>query len=239
MDELPLAYIEIDAEGRIIRANRAAIALNHPEQGQLVGLTGWDLMAVDEKDFSHAAFSAHMASGDDPQVTLRSLFDRSGKFNTYQLHRSVMRDANGNPTGMRIVCVDVTEATKNLDEARHACQWLESAMGAVTDAMILTDILGVVRSINPAAEELAGYSAAELTGKIIEDVVPIIAYEPFDDAPLNRRAAIERRCKGIATLLNREHQRIKVDFSSSPIVDKDNNSVVGVVAVLRKIDDAG
>jgi PAS domain S-box-containing protein len=238
IDELPLAYIEIDAKGRITRANRAAIALNHPEQGQLVGLTGWDLMAVDEKDSSHADFQAYMQSNDDPPVTSRSLFDRSGKFRTYRLYRNLMRDANGKPCGMRIVCVDVTEVTRNLEETRIARRWLESAMGAVADAVILTDILGAVRYLNPAAKELTGYSAAELTGQIIEDVVPIVAYQPIDGAPLNRRAAIEKRCKGIATLLNREHQEIKVEFRSSPIVDADSDSVVGVAAVLRRTDDA-
>jgi len=239
IDELPLAYIEIDSEGRITRANRAAIALNHPEQGDLVGLSGWDLMAADEKDFSRAAFDAHIESGDDPPVTSRSLFDRSGKFRTYQLHRSMMRDAKGIPGGMRIVCVDVTEATKDLEEERHARQWLESAMGAVADAVILTDILGVVRSLNPAAEQLTGFASEELMGKIIEEAVPILAYQPLDGVALTRRSAIESRRRGIATLLNREGNTIKVEISTAPILDKSNGSVVGLVAILRKLNDAG
>jgi PAS domain S-box-containing protein len=236
IDELPLAYIEIDAEGRITRANRAAIALNHPEQGDLVGLTGWELMAVEEKDFSHAAFRAQMESGDDPPVISRSLFDRSGRFRTYQLHRGLMRSADGRPAGMRIVCLDVTEATRSLEETRRASHWLESAMGAVADAVILTDILGVVRSLNPAAEELTGFSVAELTGKIIEEAVPLLAFQAFDGVPLNRRSAIEKNCKGIATLLNRTGNEVKVEISTSPIVDKEKDSVVGVVAILRKIE---
>ena len=47
----------------IMRANPAALALHHPGQGDLVGRSGWDLIAVDEKDFSSAAFLSLMASG--------------------------------------------------------------------------------------------------------------------------------------------------------------------------------
>ena len=50
IDHLPLPYVEMDARGIITRANRAALALHHPEQGDLIGRSGWDMMAIDEKD---------------------------------------------------------------------------------------------------------------------------------------------------------------------------------------------
>ena len=33
IDELPLPYVEIDAHGIVTRANRATLAVHHPEQG--------------------------------------------------------------------------------------------------------------------------------------------------------------------------------------------------------------
>ena len=63
IDDLPLPYIEIDARGFIVRANRACLALHDPRQGELVGRSSWDLMAADEKDVSSAAFLSVMASG--------------------------------------------------------------------------------------------------------------------------------------------------------------------------------
>jgi len=236
MDELPLAYIEIDAQGVITRANRAAIALHHPAHGQLVGKNGWDLMALDEKVISHAAFSAQMQSGMPPPMITRNIFDRSGSFRTYQLHRSLIRDDRGNPVGMSMVAVDVTETMEELDEARRARQWLESAMASVTDAIVITDILGVVRAVNPAAEELFGFSATELTGKVIEEIVPLLDYRSDDGAPFNRRAVIDRASKGTATLLCRNHRVIKVRISTSPVVDQTSKSVMGVVALLRTLE---
>jgi PAS domain S-box-containing protein len=236
IDALPLPYAEVDAGGIIIRANRAALALHHPEQGDLIGKSGWDLMACREKDFSSAAFLSQMASGADPPVIIRSLFDRSGSFRTYQMHRSFIRDAGGNPAGMRIIFVDVTDALKQLDETRLALQWFEKAIASLADAVVLTDPLGFVRTVNHAAEEMFGWAAQDLTGKVIEDVIPILAYEPIDGPPLDRRVAIEKQCKGIATLLTRQHLEVRFEMSTSPILDENSGSVIGVAAVLRRLD---
>ncbi len=238
IDEMSLAYLEVDADGLITRANRAALALHHPDHGDLLGKKGWDLMAFDEKVFSRAAFSAQMQSGMQPPVITRSIFDRSGSFHAYQLHRSLIRDAAGNPSGMSMVAVDVTEMTETLDEARRARQWLENAMAAVADAVVLTDILGVVRAVNPAAEKLFGFNSSELTGRVIEETVPMLDFQSDDGSPLNRRIVIERTCKGTATLVCRDHREVKVHITTSPVVDRGSSSVIGVVAFLRKSDAA-
>jgi PAS domain S-box-containing protein len=234
IEEMPVAYLEIDTQGLITRANRAALALHHPDHGELVGKTGWDLMAFDEKVFSHAAFSAQIQSGMKPPVITRNIFDRSGSFRTYQLHRSLMRDAEGNPKGMSMVAVDVTEMTEALDEARRARHWLESALASVADAVVLTDILGVVRAVNPAAEELFGFKSSELAGRVIEEAVPMLDYHSDDGSPLNRRIVIERTCKGTATLVCRNHREVMVRITTSPVVDQRSGSLIGVVAFLHR-----
>jgi PAS domain S-box-containing protein len=235
IDTLPLPYAELDARGIIIRANRAALALHHPEQGDLIGKSGWDLMAGGEKNFSSAAFLSQMASGDDPPVIIRSLFVRSGSFRTFQMHRSFIRNADGRPAGMRITFVDVTESTKQLDLARLALEWFENAIASLPDAVVLTDPLGFVRTVNRAAEELLACTAQQLTGGIIEEVVPIAAYDPVEGPPLDRRTAIEGHCKGIATLLTRDGSQLRVEINTAPILDKDSGAVIGVAAILRKL----
>jgi len=238
IDALPLPYAEVDARGIIIRANHAALALHHPEQGDLIGKSGWDLMALDEKIFSHAAFSAQMQSGMEPPVITRNIFDRSGSFRTYQMHRSFIRDAQGNPAGMRMVLVDITDSIQQLDETRLTLKWLENTFASLADAVVLTDPLGFVRTVNRAAEELFGCTAQELVGRIIEEAIPLLAYEPVDGPPLDRRTAIERHCEGNAALLTRDGSRVRVEISSSPILDKDSGSVIGVAAILRKLGAA-
>lgn len=238
IDELPLPYLEIDAHGLITRANRAAIALHHSGQGSLIGKLAWDMLAGDERDCSHAEFAAQVKTAGEPPVITRNIFDRSGKFRTYQLHRSLIRDAHGSPIGMRMIGVDVTETAQALSDALRTCQWLQSAMESLTEAVFLVDALGVIRSINTAAEKLSGFTADELTGKTIEEVSPLVHYEPLDGIPFSHLAAIERPCRGIATLLSRDCQQVRVEMSTSPIIDNVSGSVTGIVAILRPIDQA-
>jgi PAS domain S-box-containing protein len=234
IDDLPLPYVEIDTRGVITRVNQATRALHHPAQGQLIGRSIWDLIAFDERDASHSSFRALIESGGDPPAITRNIFDRSGSFRTYQLHRSLIRDSQRNPAGMRIVGVDVTRSMKALDDARSTHRWLENAMASVSEAIFLVDTLGVIRSMNAAAETLSGFKAQELIGKAVEEASPLLDYQPLDGPPFTHLAAIRRPCRGIATLRNRQREEVKLEMSTSPIVDQASGSVIGVAAILRK-----
>lgn len=235
IDHLPLPYVEIDARGIITRANRATLALHHPEQGELIGRSGWDLMAIDEKDRSSAAFHSLMASDEEAPVICRSIFDRSGRFRTYEMHRTMIRTSGGRPAGMRMICVDVTERKNALEEAQQTCQWLENAMHSVAEAVILTDALGVIRSVNPAAERLSGWSANELMGMAIDEILPVQP-RPCGGSVLDLQVMLQLPFSGSATVMTREWHQVKVEISTSPILDKNNGSVSGVAAILRRAE---
>ena len=93
IDELPLPYIELDAHGVITRANRATLALHPLDRGELIGQIAWDLMAADEKEPElRCLLLERWRQARQPAVVRRSLYDRSGQFRTYEMHRSLVRD---------------------------------------------------------------------------------------------------------------------------------------------------
>ena len=47
--------------------------------------------------------------------------------------------------------MDVTEAHLAQEEARNAQLWLESILDSLAEAVIVTDALGFIRNVNPAA----------------------------------------------------------------------------------------
>ena len=51
--------------------------------------------------------------------------------------------------------------------------------------------------------------------------------------------ALESRTKGIATLLDRERRELRVEISTSPIIDKESGFTTGVVTLLRRVEEAG
>ncbi|MGA7342901.1 MAG: PAS domain-containing protein [Terracidiphilus sp.] len=237
IDELPVSYMELDERGVVTRANRATMALHPPAQGALVGRLAWELMATDEKDPSFAAYMSLMESGDDPPVVRRSLFDRSGQFRTYEMHRSLIRDREGKPCGMRMVSIDVTDTLRALEEARQTRRWLENAMESVAEAVILTDALGFIRSLNPALEELLGWKAAELMGKVVERVIPIVSFTATSSNRFSYNAALQQRLKGIAKVIDREGRELRLEMSTAPLVDKASGFTSGVVTILRRVDE--
>jgi len=236
IDDLPLAYIEMDVHGIITRANRAARTLHPYDRGELMGKLAWDFMAADEKDPSFAAYCTTIVNGETPAVVRRSLYDRSGEFRTYELHRSLVRDDEGVPAGMRMLFVDVTEAKKALEDAQRTSLQLQSVMDSMGEAVIVTDSVGFISAANPAAEALLGWRAADLAGRLIEEGVPILAYLSGDRSELDFALSLERRTKGLATILDRNQREMHVEIGTSPVFEKETGSTTGVVLVLRRLE---
>jgi PAS domain S-box-containing protein len=239
LEELPVAYIELDAEGLVICANRAARALYPREHGEIAGKFLWTLMPAAEKKLSRAAFFKIMESGENPPPIRRTAYTSAGEYRTFELHRSLIRDAQGRPSGVRWVSFDVTEAQLAHEEAHQARQWLESVLESIAEAVIVTDALGFLRTVNRAAEELLGWKAEELIGKMVEEGLPLLSYSSADQRPLTHRIALEGRTKGIATVLDRARREMRVEISTSPIVDKERGFTTGVASVLRRVEEAG
>jgi PAS domain S-box-containing protein len=236
MDALPIAYAELNEAGVFTRANRRACLLLQLQKEEIVGSCVWDIVAADELKMSRESFFAAMHSRGELPPIRRTLYSGNGGFRVYDLHRSRIHDARGRPIGLRYAAIDVTESRLALEEAQQARTWLESVMHSVAQAVIVTDALGFIRLVNPAAEEISGWAARDLTGRAFERKVPILAYQPSDNIPFSHRIGIERQCKGIATFLSREHKEVKVEMTTSPVIDKGTGSVSGVVVLLRKAD---
>ncbi len=235
INELPLPYIEMDDHGIVTRANRATLELHPAERGDLIGNMAWDLMALDEKEASCAAYMSHMETGEEPPIARRSLYDVSGQFRTYELHRSLMRDAAGRPTGMRMICVNVTEMQQALEEALRKRHWLEIVLESMPQGVIVTDALGLIRYVNPAMEELFGWKASELEGKMVDQALALVSFEAKDATSLDFTFTLENRASGIATILDREGKQVQVAISTSPMMNMELGLTVGVVGMMHKV----
>jgi PAS domain S-box-containing protein len=235
IEELPVPYIEIDRNGIITYANRATLALHPPERGSLIGAMAWGLMATSDMEKSCAAYFALMESGDTPPPVHRSLYDCSGEFRDYIMHRSFIHDAEGNRIGMRLACMDVTVANRNLEEAERVRDWMENVFESAPDAILVTDAIGFVISFNPAVEALLGCGPDDLTGQLIEDVIPVLDYSSSENDTLCHNLVLEQPTRGVATIVDHHNAKIQVEIATAPIVDKDNYFTTGVVGILRRI----
>jgi PAS domain S-box-containing protein len=236
IEQLPIAYVEIDAEGRITRSNRAARAMHSPAEEEIAGMHVWEFSPQGHAEADRKSFLAMMSSGVEPPTIRRSLY-ANGEFRTYELHRTFIRDAEERAVGVRGVTFDVTEAENAHEEAHQARIWMESVLDSMAEAIVITDALGFIRSVNPATEALFGWTGAELKGKVIEKAFPLLDYFSESRVPLSFNMALQSGSRGIATFLDRERRELRVEISTSPVVDKEKGFTIGVVSVMRRIDD--
>lgn len=143
------------------------------------------------------------------------------------------------PSGEIVAIFDDVTAQKEAEEAL----WQEKEKAQVTldsigDAVITTDLHGLVDYFNPMAERLTGWIARAAQGKSIEDVFPIINEENGKtvENPL-QRCLREGRIVGLANhtvLIHSDGHRIPIEDSAAPIRDH-NGKVVGSVLVFHDV----
>lgn len=237
VDDLPIAYLDMNTEGVITYANRAARHLYPIPEGELVGKYVWDLLPVDEKELSRDSLLAMIRSGEDPPVIRRSIYTRTGEYRANDVHRNLVRDGQGRTVGIRCAFVDVTETQIALDEAQRACAWMESIIASMAEALIVTDALGLIRIVNPAAEALLGWKPGELKGEVIEKALPLLAYRSAGPSRLDFSSALRGHHKGIATILDRKRRQLTVKISTSPIVDTKSGFTAGVVSIMCRVEE--
>lgn len=230
--DLPVAYTEIDAEGIIRVANDAACRLFEVSAEELIGHCVWEFVPRDEAQRDRMEFFRALHSERELEPIRRSLYTARGGYRTHELHRRILRDGNGAPVGISSVTFDVSEAEAAHRESKQARMWLESAMAAISQAVVVTDALGFVRYINPAAERLTSWQSAELQGQQFEKGMPILKAVSKSGKPLSFRMTLLEPWHGDVELLTRERKAVAVWLSASPIVDSETGYTSGLVIVL-------
>ena len=82
---------------------------------------------------------------------------------------AVIRDANGRGILMHGVNFDITEQRRGSE----AQQQMAALVQSTSDAIITKDLQGIIRSWNPAAEDMLGYTAEEIIGQPVTCLIPV------------------------------------------------------------------
>jgi len=93
---------------------------------------------------------------------------KDGRLVDISLTVSPIRDASGRIIGASKIARDIRDQKLAAVAALHLAALVQSS----DDAIVSKDLNGIVRSWNPAAERLFGYSAAEMIGQSITRIVP-------------------------------------------------------------------
>ncbi len=124
--------------------------------------------------------------------------------------------------------------------ARQRAETLSFILANVGDAVITTDVLGNVSSLNPVAESLTGWTRSEATGQPLTQVFRIVHEEtrqPIDNPA--SRVLREHRASGVTNhtlLISRQGRELPIDDSAVPILDG-AGATTGAVLIFHEISE--
>jgi len=112
--------------------------------------------------------------------------------------------------------------------------WLENLLQSVGEAVIATDEKGLVKFMNPTAEEMTGWTVAEASGRGILEIFPLFdpkTRQPIENPAIqalkeNRVIELDER----VVLRAKDGSEIEITDSAAPIKDN-NGNLSGVVVV--------
>ena len=130
----------------------------------------------------------------------------------------------------------MVETKQAMEAFRDSEETLRTTLHSIGDAVISTDMDGLVAAMNPVAESLTGWSEKEATGQALEAVFRIIneqTRQPVESPVIN--VLRSDHIVGLANhtlLIARDGREIPIADSGAPIRD-DAGEITGVVLVFR------
>lgn len=154
-----------------------------------------------------------------------------------KLARSHAERAETLTTTLAASQADLHRTLRDLHASREL---LGTTLKSIGDAVISTDIGGIVTFMNEVAESLTGWKSDEARGQPIAEIFPLLD-EKSRSAAENPivRALRENRIVGLANhtlLVQRDGAEIPIDDSAAPIRDG-SGDLVGAVVVFRDVSD--
>ncbi|MBV9126247.1 MAG: PAS domain S-box protein, partial [Planctomycetes bacterium] len=140
-----------------------------------------------------------------------------------------IRGEDGTVAGVVLVFRDVTEARRAMEARLHLAALVESS----DDAIISTNLEGVIISWNQGAQRLYGYSPEEIIGQPLTTLVP-------PDHPNEVPETLERIRRGEriehseTTRVHKDGHRIEVSLTISPIKNAEGE-IAGMSKIARDI----
>jgi PAS domain S-box-containing protein len=148
-----------------------------------------------------------------------------------------MRDAKGDIVGYEGINLDITERKRIEEERRETNEFFRNLIESSVDGIIATDMKGNIFIFNKGAEDLTGYSASEVIGKLhITELYPKgMAKEIMENLRSPDHGGVGKLTPLQLTVLNNAGEQVPIQLSAALIYDRSHKEVatVGIFTDLR------
>jgi PAS domain S-box-containing protein len=233
IEALPVAIYATDAEGRITYFNAAAAKLwgRTPDLGEDMWCGSWRLFRMDGTAMAHddCPMAVVLKTG-KPVRGHEAIAERpDGSRFPFIPYPTPMFDAAGKLIGAVNLLMDTTGRENDARASRHLAAIVESS----EDAVISKNMDGVIQSWNAAAERMFGYTAPEIVGRSVLNLIPPERHHEEDE--ILRRLRLGERLEHFETVRRaKDGSLIDVSLTVSPIKDASGN-IAGASKIVRDI----
>jgi PAS domain S-box-containing protein len=153
------AVIAKSLEGRITSWNRGAERLFGYRAEQVLGKSIRLLIPPDRQEEEDRTLAA-IRRGEKVEHYESVRLTSEGRLIDVSITSSPIRDSSGQIVGASKIARDITDRKRAEEQLRLQA----AALSSTANAVVITDPAGAIRWVNPAFEQLTGYSAAEAVG---------------------------------------------------------------------------
>lgn len=229
-----ISVLLISREGRVVFANQTCCTMVGWETADLVARRLDELVHPDDREASRRDLNAIATSAAGKLDFERRYVHRDGRVLWAKGSVSLLRDKEtGEPLMLAYVLGDVTAAREGaLDRER-----LHLTLQSIGDAVICTDIRSLVTFMNPVAEHLTGWTAAQAAGRPAAEVFNLIDERSGRPCASHIDLCMQQRgtvmCEAGMILLSQTGDAFDIGLSAAPV--RSGETILGSVVVFNDL----
>jgi PAS domain S-box-containing protein len=227
MDHVPDAIYFKDDQSRFTRVNQAfARHFGQNDPAQFIGRSDFDFFTEEHARQAYEDEKEVMRTGQPVIGKEEKETWADGRETWVSTSKMPLRDVQGKIIGTFGLSRDITERKRAEEALRETNQTLQAMILASPLAVVALGFDGKIKLWNPAAERLLGWTAAEIAGGHVPDIVP-------PDRKEERRAFLETLAKGesITGIETRRRRKdgVEIDVSLSAAPLRSGGGVISAV----------
>ena len=227
-------YYEVDLKGRMTFFNDSLPSfLGYPPE-ELLGMDYRVYLAPETAKYIYRQFNKVFRTGRPINGLACVIRHKNGQLSWVEESVSLIYDREGKAVGFRGIVQDVTEIKKAEEALRESEERYRLLLTASPDAITVYDPDGNVIYVNPAFEDIYGWTLDEIRGRRIDFVpehekeITIAAIKGVLDGQGPKVFETQR--------LTKTGERLFVDLTSAPLRDGDGN-LKGLIVIHRDVTE--
>lgn len=224
----------VGVKGRVVFANRRAAEMAGSSVPELANKTIGELIGTDEHVGSRDRIE-RIAHGEDVQGMHEAVFVRRDG-SRIPVEVSAANTLWYDRPATVITVRDVTLRKQAEVDLLQEQDRIHGAMASIGEAVVTTDVNGFVDYMNPVAERLTGWSAAEARGQPLSNVFNVVNGATLEalESPVVQCLREGRPCRpeGAVVLHPRRGKEFTINSFAAPIRDR-HGGTIGVVVTFQ------